>query len=100
MSKTEPLSSACTCLQAEYGIADCWSLTVADRLIKDVVTECDQFDVDKFIPLLRERIRVPNPFVRQLLVGWITVLDSVPDVSAASASASGASLSCCSAAAD
>ena len=24
-----------------------------DRLIKDVVTECENFDLDKFIPLLR-----------------------------------------------
>ena len=51
-----------------------------DRLIKDLVTEAEQFDVDKFIPLLRERIRIKNPFIRQLLVGWITVLDSVPDI--------------------
>jgi vacuole morphology and inheritance protein 14 len=41
----------------------------ADRLIKDVVTACDNFDVNKFIPLLRERIRIKNPFIRQLLVG-------------------------------
>uniref|UniRef100_A0A6A7GC16 Protein VAC14 homolog n=1 Tax=Hirondellea gigas TaxID=1518452 RepID=A0A6A7GC16_9CRUS len=51
-----------------------------DRLIKDVVTECDAFDVEKFIPLLRERIRIKNPFIRQLMVGWITVLDAVPDI--------------------
>lgn len=51
-----------------------------DRLLKDVVTECERFNVDKFIPLLRERIRNQNPFIRQLLVGWITVLDSVPDI--------------------
>jgi vacuole morphology and inheritance protein 14 len=51
-----------------------------DRLIKDVVTESETFDVDKFIPLLRERIRIKNPFIRQLLVGWIVVLDSVPDI--------------------
>ena len=51
-----------------------------DRLIKDLVTESEAFDVDKFIPLLKERIRIKNPFIRQLLVGWITVLDSVPDI--------------------
>lgn len=51
-----------------------------DRLLKDVVTECDLFDVDKFIPLLKERIRIQDPYIRQLLVGWITVLDSVPDI--------------------
>lgn len=51
-----------------------------DRLIKDVVTESDQFDVENFIPLLRENIHLDNPFIRQLVVGWITVLDSVPDI--------------------
>ena len=51
-----------------------------DRLVKDVVTESESFNVDKFIPLLRERIKIKNPFIRQLLVGWITVLDSVPDI--------------------
>ena len=51
-----------------------------DRLIKDVVTESDSFDLEKFIPLLRERVLIKDPFIRQLVVGWITVLDSVPDV--------------------
>ena len=51
-----------------------------DRLIKDLVTESDSFEVEKFIPLLRERIKIRNPFIRQLLVGWISVLDSVPDI--------------------
>ncbi|GAQ89365.1 vacuole morphology and inheritance protein 14 [Klebsormidium nitens] len=51
-----------------------------DRLVKDIVTEGDQFSIEEFIPLLRERMNVLNPFVRQFLVGWITVLDSVPDI--------------------
>ncbi|AET05418.2 vacuolar 14 Fab1-binding region protein [Medicago truncatula] len=51
-----------------------------DRLVKDIVTESDQFSIEEFIPLLRERMNVLNPFVRQFLVGWITVLDSVPDI--------------------
>ena len=36
--------------------------------------------MEAFIPLLRERLTVLNPYVRQFLVGWITVLDSVPDI--------------------
>jgi len=36
--------------------------------------------IEEFIPLLRERMNVLNPFVRQFLVGWITVLDSVPEI--------------------
>ncbi|KAL7592473.1 hypothetical protein Lser_V15G33458 [Lactuca serriola] len=46
-----------------------------DRLIKDIV-----IDIEEFISLLRERMNVLNPYVRQFLVGWITVLDSVPDI--------------------
>jgi vacuole morphology and inheritance protein 14 len=47
---------------------------------QDIVTESDQFSIEEFIPLLRERMNVLNPYVRQFLVGWITVLDSVPDI--------------------
>jgi hypothetical protein len=38
------------------------------------------FSIEEFIPLLRERMNVLNPYVRQFLVGWITMLDSVPDI--------------------
>ncbi|CAK4899798.1 unnamed protein product [Aphanomyces euteiches] len=51
-----------------------------DRLVKDIVTESEVFDVDMFIPLLHKHIKMTNPYIRQLLVGWITVLDSVPDI--------------------
>ena len=81
-----------------------------DRLIKDIVAESaasyvsvlqtrpeyeggdkatadaqDQplptaFSLRRFIPLLKERIWVINPFTRQFLVGWITLLDSIPDL--------------------
>ncbi|EGD83131.1 hypothetical protein PTSG_03767 [Salpingoeca rosetta] len=51
-----------------------------DRLIKDIVTEQPCFDVDKFVPLLSERIYAGNPYVRQFLVSWISVLDSVPEI--------------------
>lgn len=78
-----------------------------DRLIKDIVSESaasyvsvlespvdfdsDQkgdpvthlptaFSLPRFIPLLKERIWVVNPFTRNFLVGWITLLDSIPDL--------------------
>jgi vacuole morphology and inheritance protein 14 len=51
-----------------------------DRLVKDIVTESDEFSVDKFLPLLQNYIRRTNPYIRQLVVGWITVLDGIPDV--------------------
>jgi vacuole morphology and inheritance protein 14 len=81
-----------------------------DRLIKDIVSESaasyvsvlespevfddkdkadleDQdlnlptaFSLPRFIPLLKERIWVINPFTRNFLVGWLTLLDSIPDL--------------------
>lgn len=38
------------------------------------------FSLGRFIPLLKERIFVVNPFTRTFLVGWITLLDSIPDL--------------------
>jgi vacuole morphology and inheritance protein 14 len=51
-----------------------------DRLVKDIVTEVGTFDVERFIPLLRERITVINPFCRMFIVQWLSVLDAVPDI--------------------
>lgn len=79
-----------------------------DRLIKDIISESaasyvsvleappdigdsrdvseshahlpTAFSLPRFIPLLKERIWVINPFTRQFLVGWITLLDSIPDL--------------------
>jgi len=42
--------------------------------------ESEALDAERFIPLLRSHMTVPNPYVRQLLVGWITALDSAPGV--------------------
>lgn len=38
------------------------------------------FSLSRFIPLLKERIMVINPFTRMFLVQWITLLDSIPDL--------------------
>ena len=51
-----------------------------DRLLKEVVMEGESLDVRRFVPLLRAHMGVMNPYVRQLLVGWLTALDSVPGV--------------------
>jgi hypothetical protein len=51
-----------------------------DRLIKDIVTETETFDIEAFIPLLQKHIKRTKPYIRQLLVGWIIVLDAVPDI--------------------
>ncbi|KAJ8718228.1 hypothetical protein PYW07_006158 [Mythimna separata] len=51
-----------------------------DRLVKDIVTESQTFDLAAFIPMLRERIYTRNAFARQFLVSWVAVLDAVPDI--------------------
>ncbi|KAI9809614.1 MAG: hypothetical protein M1825_000046 [Sarcosagium campestre] len=38
------------------------------------------FSLARFVPLLKERIYVLNPFTRTFLVSWITLLDSIPDL--------------------
>ena len=53
---------------------------LVDRLMHDIVTESTQFDMDKFIPTLGVRIKVINPYVRQFVCTWITVLDSMPHI--------------------
>jgi len=51
-----------------------------DRLLKEIVMEGEVVDVERFIPLLRANMRTTNPYVRQLLVSWITSLDTLPGV--------------------
>lgn len=51
-----------------------------DRLIKDIVTESEAFDIESFIPLLQKHIKRTKPYIRQLLVGWIAVLNEVPGI--------------------
>lgn len=38
------------------------------------------FSLERFLPLLEERINVLNPFTRSFLVAWVTLLDSIPDL--------------------
>ncbi|KAG9352518.1 hypothetical protein JZ751_020932 [Albula glossodonta] len=51
-----------------------------DRLLKDIVTESNKFDLVAFVPLLRERIYSNNQYARQFIISWILVLESVPDI--------------------
>lgn len=38
------------------------------------------FSLKRFIPLLKERLFALNPFARTFLVGWVVLLDSIPDL--------------------
>ncbi|XP_065072860.1 protein VAC14 homolog [Ochlerotatus camptorhynchus] len=52
-----------------------------DRLLKDIVIESsNSFDLDAFIPLVRERILAKNSFARQFIISWISVLNAVPEI--------------------
>ena len=53
---------------------------ILDRLMKDIVTESGLFDLVGFMPLLRERIYTKNPFGRQFVIAWVSVLDAVPNM--------------------
>jgi vacuole morphology and inheritance protein 14 len=56
------------------------AVPLVDRLIKDIVTENDRFNLKEFIVLMKANMSKENPYVRQLVVGWISVLNSVPDI--------------------
>ncbi|XP_060518778.1 protein VAC14 homolog isoform X2 [Cylas formicarius] len=51
-----------------------------DRLLKDIVTESPSFDLNGFIPLLRERIYTRSTFSRQFIISWISVLNTEPSL--------------------
>lgn len=51
-----------------------------DRLIKDIVADIRHFDIDMFIPILREKLYTRDPFCRQFLVQWIKLLLSIPEL--------------------
>lgn len=48
--------------------------------MQDIVTASYALDLDEFIPGLREYLTVVNPYKRQFLISWISVLASVPDI--------------------
>lgn len=45
--------------------------------LQDIVVE-STFDLDGFIPLLRERIYTQNSFARQFVISWISILNTEP----------------------
>ncbi|KAK8384107.1 hypothetical protein O3P69_016082 [Scylla paramamosain] len=51
-----------------------------DRIMKDIVTESASFDLVSFIPVLREKLYANNHWAQTLVVSWVSVLHTVPDV--------------------
>lgn len=78
-----PIFEGLTKLFADVDVDVKNGANLLDRLIKDIVTEADAdtFQIDQFLPVMQNYIRRTNPFIRQLIVGWITLLDSLPDFS-------------------
>lgn len=50
-----------------------------DKVVKDIVNESSSFDLECFIPLLRERMYSNNPFAKQFVVSWIAFLQASPN---------------------
>ncbi|WIA13429.1 hypothetical protein OEZ85_007009 [Tetradesmus obliquus] len=66
------------CADSETNVQN--AVQFLDNLVKDIVTASPHFSVEGFIPRLRDYLRVTNPYKRQFLISWVSVLDSVPDL--------------------
>ena len=51
-----------------------------DKLLKEIVTEVQFFDIDRFVPLMKENIDQTNSHIRRLLISWIDVMDNIPGI--------------------
>jgi len=55
-----------------------------DRILKDVVTEstpnCKYFNLQAFMPLFCDKLKALHPGIRQMLISWINILDSIPNI--------------------
>jgi len=67
-------------LSADMDSAVHQATTYLDNLLKDIVTASPNFDVDDFVPQLREFLAVHDMKQCMFLLRWITLLVSVPDV--------------------
>ena len=76
---SESAASYVSVLQSPESSVDEIPSTVEDNLESSVQPPM-AFSLAKFIPLLKERIYVLNPFTRTFLVSWVTLLDTIPDL--------------------
>eukprot|EP00929_Paragymnodinium_shiwhaense_P028686 TRINITY_DN16583_c0_g1_i1.p1 TRINITY_DN16583_c0_g1~~TRINITY_DN16583_c0_g1_i1.p1 ORF type:complete len:753 (+),score=205.81 TRINITY_DN16583_c0_g1_i1:67-2325(+) len=55
--------------------------SVLDRLMKDIVTQFPRnLNIEKLVPLLAERMQNRNPYIRQMVLAWITMLLKVDEI--------------------
>ncbi|MPC44386.1 Protein VAC14 [Portunus trituberculatus] len=55
-------------------------LSLTLHFLQDIVTESASFDLVSFIPVLREKLYANNHWAQTLVVSWVSVLHTVPDV--------------------
>ena len=78
---SESAATYVSLLQSPYqAVSSPDSSKSSERLEPDSAESSTAFSLAKFIPLLRERIYVINPFTRHFLVSWVTLLDTIPDL--------------------
>lgn len=53
---------------------------ILTSILQDIVTESNSFDMISFIPVLREKLYVNNHWAQTLVVSWVSVLHTVPEV--------------------
>ncbi|OAO17602.1 VAC14 family protein [Blastocystis sp. ATCC 50177/Nand II] len=75
----EIFSSLCE-LYADVDVEVKEGASLLDKLLKEIVTETQSFDVEKLIPLMQQYIYDTSPHIRRLLISWIDVMDNVPGI--------------------
>lgn len=48
--------------------------------MQEIVTESEEFSLEAFVPMLRERMYARNAAARQFCVSWLGVLDAAPEL--------------------
>ncbi|KAJ9444707.1 Protein VAC14-like protein [Diplonema papillatum] len=51
-----------------------------DGILRDIATESKSFNVDKFVQTIKNHIASTKPRIRQYVLSWLMLLDSVPDI--------------------
>ena len=52
-----------------------------DSILRDIATECKEFNIDIFVNTIRTHIQTTNPRIRQYVLSWLMLMETVPDIS-------------------
>ena len=67
-------------LIAYFSLSFFFFVYVTKWTLQDIVTESATFDLVGFIPVLREKLYCNSHWAQTLVVSWVSVLHTVPDV--------------------